>query len=88
MHENRPRTRPENNQNSKPTGFPLTGTRDPLFDNASAEIGVDQARTHVPNGPTQRSIGDAGLVCKPGERLGFEGSHPLFPGLRVLRFQR
>lgn len=75
MNENRPHSRPEDNQRSKSARFALAWAGDSLFDYPATEIGSDQTSLCIPYRPAQREIGDGGLVGKTHERLGFEGSH-------------
>jgi hypothetical protein len=70
---------PEHGQRSESARLALARTRDPLFDDPTAEIRSDQTSFCVHHSPTQRNIGDAGLVGKAHERFGFEGSHPSSP---------
>src|SRR5665213_298121 len=67
--------RPESDQHSKPASLTLPWPRDPLLDQAAAEIRIDQPTPCSFDRGHEAFIADSFALRKTGKSFGFENAH-------------
>jgi hypothetical protein len=70
--------RAKSDKQAKASSLTLSWPRNALFDDAAAEVGVDQAASCAFDGGNQTVIGDAILTSEPRKRFGLEDAYKLF----------